>query len=289
MNPQLPPDSDSHVERSSWNRRLRVAAFTFLFGIAPISASPTSAEPDELLAFKAKAALAADPVLARVNVWVFVVDRVALVGGPVPDSGTALRIESILRGVPGLAEVKVRCWVPTMDDGFGQRVKDAMTAPQREIPPLVYPAPPGGLKVDPKLMAWQPGAPQGTDAVVVQRPSKPALDGFLLEPVMTGPGGPKPLIPELPMPNDTVGVPNLPPQGVPLVPPSVKTTATLEEMVGAIRASDPRYGWLTIRLNQGTATISGHAVRIADAWDYAAALQKIPGIDRVIVGDIRPR
>lgn len=279
------------IGRYLFDRRLRVAVVALLFGLAPSPANsqpyPLPGEPDELLAFQAKAAIAADPALTQVNLFVSVVDRVAVVGGPVPDAATAYQVERVLRGVPGLTEVKVRCWVALRDDRFGERVRDAMSHPPTTLPPLVYPAAPGKLQVDPRLMAWNPGSSSRTGSVVAQRPSQPPLAGFLLDPVVAGAKQPTPLIPELPMPGGADTVPNIPPQGVP-VSPVANSASVLEQQIGRLRASDPRFGWLTIRLDAGTATVSGHAARVEDAWDYAAALRKIPGIDRVIVGEVLP-
>ncbi|MCZ2341813.1 MAG: BON domain-containing protein [Bacteroidales bacterium] len=274
--------------------RLLVAFVALLFGLAPQPASsqpfPASTANDTLLAFQVKSALAADSVLAPVNLFVSVVDRVAVVGGPVPDAATIARVEWVIRGVPGLTEVKVHCWVALREDGFGGQVREAMILPPTAVPPLVYPTTPGQLRVDPQLMAWNPGSPsQGrSDSVVAQRPSQPPLAGFLLDPVVTGAKPSTPLIPELPMPGQADAMPNIPPQQVP-VSPVVNTAPTLEQQVSTLRASNPRFGWLTIRLENGTATVSGHATHIQDAEDYAAALRNIPGIHRVVIGEVLPK
>lgn len=288
------PSTRRSIGRYLLDRRLHVAVVALVFGLAPLPASsqpfPAPREPDELLAFQAKSALAADPVLAHVNLFVSVVDRVAVVGGPVPDAATMQQVERVLRGVPGLTEVKVRCWVALREDRFGERVREAMAQPPAPLPPLVYPTTPGRLQVDPRLMAWNPDSASrgGNGSVVAQRPSQPPLSGFLLDPVVAGAKQLTPLIPELPMPGGADTMPNIPPQRVPVSPVS-NAAPTLEQQVGALRASDPRFGWLTIRLDNSTATVSGRAARFADAWDYAAALRKIPGIDRVIIGEVLPK
>ena len=288
------------------DRRLRAAVVAVLFGLAPLSAGPAfvdyTGESDELLAYKAKSAIATDRSLAGINLSVSVVDRVAVVGGPVPDQATADRVEAVLRIVPGLARVTVRCWVAPPDDPFGDRVSELVADPNSVasvVPPLVYPSRPGDLRADPTALAWNPGATTtwpDRNAVVVRRQSRPAFEGFLLDPVVAGSPRPRSAtIPELPMPGRADGVtpyPTIPPQGVPTTPNTTGPSSTqpsMAEEVGRIRDSDPRFGWLTIRLDGGTATVSGRAVHKSDAWDYAAKLRGVTGIDRVVVGEIVPR
>ena len=284
------------------DRKLRAAVMAVLFGLAPLSAGPAfvdyTGETDELLAYKAKSAINADRNLAGINLSVSVVDRVAVVGGPVPDQATADRVEAVLRNVPGLARVTVRCWVESPADRFADRVSAELTDPSPAVPPLAYPSRPGDLRADPTAYAWNPGAGTLPDpkAVVVRRQSRPAMEGFLLDPVVAGTSRPRSAtIPELPMPDragDVTPYPTIPPQGVPTTPGSAdprENGSTMAVQVGAIRDSDPRFGWLTIRLDAGTAIISGRAVHKSDAWDYAAKLRAVAGIDRVIVGEVLPR
>jgi hypothetical protein len=42
-------------------------------------------------------------------------------------------------------------------------------------------------------------------------------------------------------------------------------------------------------VKDGTATIGGRAKGHADAWDFAAHVRKLPGVERVIVGTVNAR
>ena len=115
---------------------------------------------DTSLEQRVAAALATDPPTGRLTVSV--VDRVAVVGGPVPDAATKRTAEAAVRGVDGLAAVRLNCWVPLSTDPFAERVK-ANLAPAKpapsppvkpvvfgELPPLALPLP-GGVPPLPPL------------------------------------------------------------------------------------------------------------------------------------------
>ena len=99
----------------------RYLAVGALFGFLAISApaadpSAAPAVSDVVLARTALSAIDADPMVRDVNVLVSVVDRVAVVGGPVPSQEHGRRAESIIRRVPGIVEVKNRCFVQEPPD-----------------------------------------------------------------------------------------------------------------------------------------------------------------------------
>src|SRR5262249_38911947 len=114
-------------------------------------------------------------------------------------------------------------------------------------------------------------------AVTVQRiPVASAVAGFLLDPV--APGG-RP-VSTLPMPSPAAAYPTIPPPAVPTAPGSVAAG------LAALRANRPRFAGLTVDLKAGAAVIAGRATRSADVWDFADAVRKLPGVDRVIVGPV---
>src|SRR3954471_3168474 len=90
-------------------------ALAVALGLAGIAAAADAARPprtaDVVLARAALKALDDDPQLRDVNLVVSVVDRVAVVGGPVADADVARLVERVLRArVPGLVDVKTRCF-----------------------------------------------------------------------------------------------------------------------------------------------------------------------------------
>jgi hypothetical protein len=245
-----------------------------------VAAGPPSAAEDAQLAVRAKSALAADPQLAGLTLLVSVVDRIAVVGGPVPDAGYEARIDTVLRKLPGLTDVKVSCWVQTgvgtdpltklVGDRLKQELPPVIVAPRSETPPAV--------NVPPLTVAARPA----DRAVTVRRMA--ARTGFLLDPV--APGG-RPITP-LPMPAPAVavsapGYPTIPPPAVPTTP------TTVPAQVAALKSRERRFRGLTVELRDGTATVAGRAARSADAWDFADAVRKLPGVERVSLGTVNVR
>ena len=98
-----------------------------------------AADADAILAVKVTGALAADPALAGLSLTVDVMNRVAVVGGPVPDADTLPKIRAALATVPGLAMVKVSGWVAAPADPLAHRVGELLrkppTDPAAPVPP----------------------------------------------------------------------------------------------------------------------------------------------------------
>lgn len=245
---------------------------SILFGllVTPAPAAPPLVVADPALELRARSALAADRELAGLALMVSVVDRIAVVGGPVPDAAAAARVEAVVRAVPGLAEVRVECWVPAAgEDPLRRLVADRLRGEDR--PPLALTPRPAPDPSPPLLALAPPRPPEGprpTGTVTVQRiAASPALADLLLAPVAAGG--------VLPMPTATVP------------PPAVPTSAagSLPTVLAALKR-DPRFAGLTIEWRSGTAVIAGRAARDADAWAFAAAVRKLPGVGRVVVGDV---
>ncbi|MFO0805960.1 MAG: BON domain-containing protein [Gemmataceae bacterium] len=252
--------------------RFRSLALTALSGLAAFSAAP-AAEPapragvsDVVLARSALAAIDADPVLRDANLLVSVVDRVAVVGGPVRSSVQATRAAAVVRNVPGIADVKNRCFVQDTPDPLLQAMSARPATNPANLPGVVasprtgqveeLTPPPGGIaaKVEPA------GKP-----VVALRPSNPG-DSVLLPPVPDAPAAIR--SPEK---------------------PGVLTAGRTAEALAAaegLRKSDAKYAGLSIAYANGTFVIAGRAARIGDAWDLAQEIRRIPGVPRVAVGSV---
>jgi hypothetical protein len=101
---------------------------------------------------------------------VSVVDRVAVVGGPVPDAALIPRVTAALKAVAGLEAVKVSCWPMGGPDPFADRVADRMKA----VPPAVAANPPAPplAPVGPRITVAPASAPPAPPVVA----AKPADD-----------------------------------------------------------------------------------------------------------------
>lgn len=263
---------------------LAAAALSLVPLVVVAQARPTPilpADSDPLLTAKVRAALAAEPDLAGLNLLVSVTDRVAVVGGPVPDEALPARVEQVLRTVPGLAEVKVSCWVTPADDPLkdlvGKRLHAKAPPPAPAEP---FTPPPLGIRNPaPTPVATLPRTDEAkarpTGTVTVQRVVPFA---FLLEPV-TSTGA---AITPLPMPAPT-GYPTIPPTTLPVDP------AALDPLLAEARAKEPRFAGLVVSVKGGTAVISGRAASDRDAWEFARLVRRAGGVDRVVVDRVDVR
>jgi hypothetical protein len=236
----------------------------------PALAAPPAAVTDPVLEQRARAALTADRELTGLALMVSVVDRIAVVGGPVPDAAATARVEATVRSVPGLADVRVECWVPGGgEDPLRKLVTDRLRGDAR--PPLAL-TPRPTADPDPPLLALAPRPTveplPTTGKVTVQRIAAPsAMAELLLAPVAAGG--------VLPMPAATI-----PPQALPAAGP-----ASVPTVLAALKR-DPRFAGLTIEWRSGWAVIAGRAARDADAWAFADAVRKLPGVGGVVVGAV---
>jgi hypothetical protein len=248
-----------------------------LWALAALAAGAASGGPgvaggpagtaDVALARAALAAVDADPQLRAATVVVSVVDRVAVVGGPVPSADAARRAEEVVRAVPGVAEVRNRCYVQPGADPLIRPVQDwpSPLPPRRllaDLPGVVSPARPEAAG-EPAADAAVAAAPAGQRRVA-GKPSAPA-DNVLLPPV--APGGS--VRPATPAPGLLTGRPAGP-----------------LDAAEAARRADPRFAGLTLTLADGTLVIGGTAARSSDAWELARQLRTVPGVDRVAVGSV---
>lgn len=294
--------SQHPLTRTTARRRRRafVILCTFLVAVAfagwvawpskrAAAADPTVPPPltDVMLARAALVALDAEPDLRGVNLVVSVVDRIAVIGGPVATPRQAKRAEEVVRAVAGIEGVKNTCFVTPLPDPLLKAVADRLgsTLPERPVmtdlpgvwtgvvPPVSPFAPNGGT--DPNRVVARPGP--GT--VVALRPSLPGITGILGAPVGAAGSAATPTPP--PLPNTAPGVltGTLPPT-TPVRPSDVLTAAN------EARKSDPRFARLTVEARDGVLVIGGSAPLVSDAWDFAEKLRAIPGVTRVAVGAV---
>ena len=257
---------------------LTALAGTFAFSIAPAADTAAIRAPaisDVVLARSALAALDADPVLHDANLIVSVVDRAAVVGGPVAALDFGKRAEAIVRRVPGIVEVKNRCFVQDVPDpllrAMSERLPATRRMPANDLPGVVA-APKTGLVEEfaPALGENRLAAVEPTEqSVVARRPMNPGAS-VLLPPV---------------------GLPSVQP-GVRLTvsPPSpavlTSSASTALAAAEAARKADPRFAGLTVSFANGTLVVAGTAARAADAWELAQELRRIPGVPRVALGAV---
>ena len=98
-----------------------------------------------------------DPELARINIGVFVTDRVAVLWGPVPSAEVAFRAELCIRTMIELVEIR--------NDLFVSELVEPIRTPLKiDIPPLFLPEKtPPKLPVEPRPILGAPGFLMGQD------------------------------------------------------------------------------------------------------------------------------
>lgn len=258
---------------------LRSLAFTALAGLIAFSAAPAAensaratapAVSDVVLARSALNAIDADPVLRDANLLVSVVDRVAVVGGPVPTVDHGKRAEAIVRRVAGIVEVRNRCFVQDVPDPLLRAMSSRPPASVKLTDlPGVVPSPKTGQveEYSPALGANSLAAVGPTEkSVVARRPANPG-DSVLLPPV----GATSPV----------------PPKAAPAASGVLAgRTADALSMAESIRKSDRRYEKLTVTSSNGILVVAGVASRVSDAWDLAQELRRIPGVPRIALGSV---
>lgn len=260
--------------------RLRSLAFTTLAGLVAFSAAPAAdpavrstapAMSDVVLARSALSAIDADPVLRDANLLVSVVDRVAVVGGPVPTADHGKRAEALVRRVPGIVEVKNRCFVQDVPDPLLRAMSARPPSPKSATDlPGVAASPKTGLveEYSPALGGNTFAAVEPTEkSVVARRPTNPG-DSVLLPPVGATNPSPKP-------------TPTPAPSGV-----LAGRTADALAAAESIRKAERRFAGLNVTFANGTFVIAGSAARASDAWDLAQELRRIPGVPRVALGAV---
>ena len=270
-----------------------------------VGQSPAPKPSDDVLQLRVQSALDNDAALKRhkLTVLVNVVDRLAVIGGPVPDAAVAARLEAVAKVVPGIAGVKVSVWVPASlvpDDPLSKKVAELMTPEPARAVPAPHPAP---LLSLPPVVVLQP-VPAPPTPAADPRPrgtvtSNKGPDGLLLDPVApTGTGfRPTPLAPgAAPLPYATIPPPNVPvlppqpepepkpraPEYSPVDPPAeppAKGPVGLDDL-----RTDARFAGLKVEIADGVATVSGRAAGGSErSWALAQAVRKLPGVERVVV------
>jgi hypothetical protein len=244
------------------------------------------------LARSVLAALDADPVLKDVNLIVSVVDRGAVVGGPVTSEDIKKRVEVVIRGVPGVESVKNVCFVQADPEPLMRAMAERLKPGTRPSPP---PALPG--------VALAPAAPDGFLPAVPPEPpatllaseapntvaARPALPPVSVLGAPVAPAGPGTVAKVSPLPPLAPVAPQAP--ALPTAPGAL-TGATvtpakavdLQSAARAVARSDPRFARLTAELKpDGALFVSGWAVGVDTVRDFVTELRKLPGAGRVVV------
>jgi hypothetical protein len=247
---------------------------------------------DAVLARTILTALDADNELRGVNIVVSVVDRVAVIGGPVASAAISKRAEWLVRQVPGIEEVRNGCFVASGPDPLLKAVATRIGSTPSPKPsmaelPGVLPGSQSPAMTSPQMGAAGPitvaAAPANNTVIARKAPiaSGEAM-GLLGAPVGGSNSGPA-----MPSGPDSAVAATVPGKltGTNAATVALKPGDVLAA-VKDIKKSSSRYAKLAVDLNDGVLVISGTAARATDAWDLAQHLRQVPGINRVVVGAV---
>jgi hypothetical protein len=291
----------SHLSRMVRSARLRLlagASTLALLGVTGVlvandpvpPAEPTKPQAsvaekgpaisDVTIARAVLAAIDADPVLKDVNIIVSVVDRGAVIGGPVSSDEVKKRVEAIVRGVPGIESVKNVCFVQAEPDpllrAVAARLKPGTKPTGSAALPGIALAPSVPDGFIPPVPAQPPSdllaSADDPNKVVVQKPTIPAgpAVGILGAPVAPG--------------TSVVKVPPVPASTPGALTASAAKPADVQAVAAALRKNDTRFARLTVEVkSDGGLFVTGTSAKAADAWDFARELGRLPGVARVAV------
>jgi hypothetical protein len=265
---------------------------------APAATKPVAVS-DMTLARSILTAIDADPTLKDVNLIVSVVDRVAVIGGPVASEEVRKRAEAVVRAVPGVEAVKNVCFVQADPDSLMRAVADRMkpgaqatgsvALPGVALPPAAPDnfLPPVPQQPPSDLIARVP-APKSVEALRPTLPAGPAVN--VLGGPVAAPGSgavvkvtPLPTVaPSVPAPSAVLPLPTTP--GALTAVPATGKPTDIQTAAAALRKSNPRFARLGVETKpDGGLFITGWSAKPADAWAFAAELRKVPGVVRVAV------
>jgi len=215
----------------------------------------------------ARQALLNDRVLAPLNLGVRVHKHVAVLWGPVPSADLGRRAVEVLKQLPELIEVQNELHVRPPEE-----------APP-DVPPLPPPLRPLPLQDGPRPPAPSTGIltrhstplPQASPAPVEPPPWTPPDQAAFAPRQNAGP-----LLPFIDIPRPSTAATAASDQGEWLI-----------EAVTRVQRSNPRFRQLRPEVRGRTVRLDGTVQRWDDAQELARRLTHLPGVEHVVLGDIR--
>jgi hypothetical protein len=222
---------------------------------------------DTYLMLQARRALALDPDLAPLNLGVSVRRGAAVLWGTAPSGALARQAVAQLRQLPDLVEV----WSELEVDSL--LTVDTEPPPPPPVPRS--PSPPQALAATAERQGPAPGALAGREA----RGPAPGV----AQPLPTGPPAP---------PGDSVSL--LAPVPLSEQPPPPRPPAaplgngpTLIQRVAQLRDQEPRFQRVQVEVRGRAVFLHGVVARAEDTMDLAERVSRLPGVERVVLGNVQ--
>lgn len=205
---------------------------------------------DLRLTVSVRRAIQEDQELAQSSIGVSVRQGVATLWGKVASENSARRALDRVRAVPGLVSVRSELMIGLPDDW----------------PPCVpMPATPIRFHPAEKVPLTVSNSPQtlAADATTATPTTQPVK-----EPIV--------VMPAIPLPKPVPTTTSV----------SRDASADLAQEVARLRRSSGRYQGIEYTVQDGKVYLRGHVQRGADLTELAQAISRLPGVERVIVGNV---
>ncbi len=226
---------------------------------APAAAHAQSTAETEL-AICVRRAILQNETLASINIGVTVHGGVAVLWGPIPSSELARQALDKARQVPGVRDVRSELAIVPRDGDMADRPLPPESAAADKLP-----LPPGALTGRPS----EPAPAPAVTSVSLLPPiaaSESAADTSRPPPASLG--RPVPLLSSKPT--------------APAAAP-----ADLSAAIEALRRGDERFGRIHWEVRDRTVIVGGTVCRGEDLMAFAQAVARVPGVERVIVEQVR--
>jgi len=246
------------------------SAFTFGAEAAPSPAKiPQTSE--EMLAdcermLFARQALQQDQELANFNLGVTIHGNVATVWGGIATQSLSKRAEEKVRKVAGVAQV----------------VNELRVEPPEEAKKTLF-VQPAPLQLSPEYSAVAKGPP--TPGALTGASGENRLDmkpGVFVKPQEAKQGAAVPMMPPLVVsfrPNFTTD------RQASTRPVIGKTSGDLANVLQKMRMKEERFRQIRPEITGGVVQLSGVVPRLEDMMEFAQAVSRVPGVERVILGN----
>lgn len=255
--------------RTGWPCLRRIVAIMGIVVAAVVShAAADEIDPVDLhREFQAMEALRKDPQLGALNLGVRVRGRVATLWGPIPTRDLADRAVATLKKLPELREVRDHTFVQF--DELRPKAPVGLPPTQEVAPPPVTP------KTEPATAKAEPAGPQ----VAIWRPVLPEVES---KPLPNRPS--VALLPSLVGPGSMDVVSRAKDKGPTLEP---LDAAAIGSAVQSLVQSEARFRRVRYEVKQSKVYLSGVVIRWADLHELSLAVTRIPGVESVVLRDVR--
>jgi hypothetical protein len=284
--------------------------------IPSLTQPPNRVSDDLALGLRARKLLLQDAVLAGQTLGVSVRNRVAMVWGVVSSPIMALRAETCLRGLPGLAAVRSELSIEPQPERSGEGCMSpgspAQLPPSRRVQGRLVHRVEEQAPAPSQEFRWRPAGRRESERVPVhsragslqaersaEKPAVESLPGFPSSDGAPRSSGPKNVLPS--RLGTAVAVPVMPAlvlpvlpaegdsarPGLPAPPGGPQTASLLVKRIEALRLADDRFRGIRAEVRGDVVCLRGMVYSWDHLYELARSLSGLPGVRRVLFEEVR--